>query len=1127
MDSVAAALAALDAVGARLKEAKAAADAPAVEAALAEYQQAKAALDAVVRPAVADALAAGDDARYNALAPAFEKVMTKSEKKKRDKELKKKKKAAAAAAAAGSGGAGSGGAGSSSPAESKAPSKKELKRLEKARKKAEAKARARAAREAAPPSSSSSSSSSSTSSTAPPAGGGYKSKRAKTAPSSPSGAAAAAARFAAPVPPRVSVAGRVDPTRAPAYAVRQVLVQAHLAPAGALPFPVTLGRFQTSNLFTDVPCLDTPGDDGRCISGQDACCDYLQALAGSASGGSADTAAAVAEWRGWASSTLAPLYAALAPAAPEVGVVFPSVTATKARAAARRQALAALSAADEAGGNPLSYLASRLRPSGDPASDALTTGAVASDVSVSLLVDAVVRLCEGASDSPGSDSPGSDSPGSGAAAGPKAIASHEAAAWARRVLSGGAVAAALAKADAMLLSFDRAEAAAAVPTTSTVGVASMLSRLLALAVARAFPALDMAPGGVALGLGNVTPNTRKQADAAARPVDFSSGAAMSVMRHLKGQSASVPAGGPAGIAAAIAAAASECLAAGGGRAPAFPLVAHVAADRGYLNFTLDARALARRAAASCFAAPGLRADAPRRIAVDFSSPNIAKEMHVGHLRSTIIGETICRVLASCGHDVQRINHVGDWGTQFGMLLCHLFDVFPNFTTTPPDISDLNVFYKEAKKRFDAEPAFKVRSQEMVPELQGGGNARATAGWQALYEVSKQQFSQVYERLDVTNEIVGESFYQPLLPPVVDELRAKGLIVEDMNEKTGKTALVAWVKDAIQIPLFLVKSDGGYGYDSTDAAAMKYRLKTLRCDWLIYVTDLGQADHFKGIFSLGNRAGWLGPGTASSNVLDLRKDPEAVAAAKRNWEKDLAAAAEEEGESSATAPPRIDHVGFGVVQGKDKKRFKTRSGETVRLVDLLDEAKRRVEAELSTRLAQGSTYVTADQVERAAAAIGYGAVKYCDLRATRTKDYVFDYDEMLSMSGDTAVYLLYAHARFVSIVRKSGKDPRQLLLCAGRRSGGGLVAAHSETQERDLIVALAKLPDMIELFCETLMPHHICAYLYDLAGKISAFTRDCRVLGSENEDARLVLCEASAVTMRTCLNMLGIEAPMRL
>ena len=228
-----------------------------------------------------------------------------------------------------------------------------------------------------------------------------------------------------------------------------------------------------------------------------------------------------------------------------------------------------------------------------------------------------------------------------------------------------------------------------------------------------------------------------------------------------------------------------------------PLVAHVTADRGYLNFTLDARALARQAAAACFAAPGLRAAAPRRIAVDFSSPNIAKEMHVGHLRSTIIGETICRVLASCGHSVQRINHVGDWGTQFGMLLCHLFDVFPDFTTTPPDISDLNVFYKEAKKRFDAEPAFKVRSQEMVPELQGGGNARATAGWQALYEVSKLQFSQVYERLDVTNEIVGESFYQPLLPPVVDELRAKGLIVEDLNEKTGKTALVAWVKDAIQ------------------------------------------------------------------------------------------------------------------------------------------------------------------------------------------------------------------------------------------------------------------------------------------------------------------------------------------
>ena len=373
----------------------------------------------------------------------------------------------------------------------------------------------------------------------------------------------------------------------------------------------------------------------------------------------------------------------------------------------------------------------------------------------------------------------------------------------------------------------------------------------------------------------------------------------------------------------------------------------------------------------------------------------------------------------------------------------------------------------------------------------------------------------------------------------------------------------------------MKSDGGYGYDSTDAAAIRYRIQTLKSDWLIYVTDMGQCDHFRGIFSLAHRAGWLGPngkrkikmrmkrrnsfltqnsttnllffffiyffpfsscflcnskiktiillGTPSSNVMNFIKDPKkesVVDIATKNYNLD----AMKESQSVMTAANgiRVDHVGFGVVQGKDKKRFKTRSGETVRLVDLLDEAKRRVGHELSTRLINGQTYVTANEVDSSSSAIGYGAVKYCDLRATRTKDYVFDYDDMLSMNGDTAVYLLYAHARFCSIVRKSGKDPRALLLC-----NPGLIVACNEPQEKALILQLSKLTDVLELLMETLMPHHLCAYLYDLAQCITAFTRDCRVLGSDVEDRRVLLCEASAVTMRTCLNLLGIEAPMRL
>ena len=213
-------------------------------------------------------------------------------------------------------------------------------------------------------------------------------------------------------------------------------------------------------------------------------------------------------------------------------------------------------------------------------------------------------------------------------------------------------------------------------------------------------------------------------------------------------------------------------------------------------------------------------------------------MHVGHLRSTIIGETICRVLTSCGHDVLRINHVGDWGTQFGMLLCHLNDIHPNFHETTPDISDLNNFYKQAKKRFDDDENFKERSRLMVPKLQGG-DLKARAGWQALYQVSKLQFDQVYERLDVTCELFGESEYNAMIPSVVEELTMKELLTDDVNEANGLIAKVAWVKDAINIPLFLVKSDGGYGYDSTDAAAIRYRVQDLRARWLIYVTDMGK------------------------------------------------------------------------------------------------------------------------------------------------------------------------------------------------------------------------------------------------------------------------------------------------
>ena len=500
---------------------------------------------------------------------------------------------------------------------------------------------------------------------------------------------------------------------------------------------------------------------------------------------------------------------------------------------------------------------------------------------------------------------------------------------------------------------------------------------------------------------------------------------------------------------------------------------------GFINIHLDKEWAARAITALVFEAPVSRPAKKRRVCVDFSSPNIAKEMHVGHLRSTIIGETICRILEHAGHDVLRINHTGDWGTQFGMLLTHMRDTYPDFIERPPSISDLNTFYKASKVRFDAEPEFNKRAHEEVVALQSG-NPSSRAGWQAFCDVSREQYMRVYSRLDIVTEECGESFYNDIIPGVVSELKAKGLLeVQD-------GATIAWVKDAINYPLFLQKSDGGYGYDSTDSAAIWYRTQKLNADWLIYVTDLGQESHFRGIFSLARKAGWLG-------------------------------------EAGADGSSRVDHVGFGVVQGKDGKRFKTRSGETVRLVDLLDEAKNRVTKILEDRVSKGETYIHADEVDECSGAIGYGAVKYADLSSNRQKDYKFDYDAMLNLTGDTAVYLLYAHARLVSIIRKSGQDPRQIVL-AGQ---GKCLVPVEEKEEWQLVKHLLMFPQVMDEILIDLMPHRLCQYLLELSTLVNSFSRECRVLKSEKQSQRILLCEAVAVTMRTAFTLLGIQPLMRL
>ncbi|XP_040949040.1 arginine--tRNA ligase, cytoplasmic isoform X4 [Gossypium hirsutum] len=452
--------------------------------------------------------------------------------------------------------------------------------------------------------------------------------------------------------------------------------------------------------------------------------------------------------------------------------------------------------------------------------------------------------------------------------------------------------------------------------------------------------------------------------------------------------------------------------------------------------------------------------------VDFSSPNIAKEMHVGHLRSTIIGDTLARMLEFSKVKVLRRNHVGDWGTQFGMLIEFLFEKFPNFEdATETAIGDLQAFYKASKQRFDSDPAFKERAQQAVVRLQGGEEKYRRA-WAQICEISRTEFHKVYQRLGVHLEEKGESFYNPYIPGVIEGLTKQGLVEESQG------ARVIFI-EGINIPLIVVKSDGGFNYASTDLAALRYRLNEEKAEWIIYVTDVGQQQHFDMVFKAAKRAGWLPQGD--------------------NY-------------------PKASHVGFGLVLGEDGKRFRTRNTEVVRLVDLLDEAKNRSKAALIER-GKGEEW-TEEEIESTADAVGYGAVKYADLKNNRLTNYTFNFDQMLNDKGNTAVYLLYAHARICSIIRRSGKDVEEL-------KNGTLVLEHKD--ERDLGLHLLQFAEVVEEACTNLLPNVVCDYLYSLSEIFSKFysNPECKVIGSDKETSRLLLCEATAVVMRKCFNLLGI------
>ncbi|KAF1886577.1 hypothetical protein Lal_00045810 [Lupinus albus] len=458
----------------------------------------------------------------------------------------------------------------------------------------------------------------------------------------------------------------------------------------------------------------------------------------------------------------------------------------------------------------------------------------------------------------------------------------------------------------------------------------------------------------------------------------------------------------------------------------------------------------------------------KRAVVDFSSPNIAKEMHVGHLRSTIIGDTLARMLEFSHVEVLRRNHVGDWGTQFGMLIEFLFEKFPNpEEVNEAAIGDLQVFYKASKLRFDSDSEFKQRAQQAVVRLQGG-EIRYRKAWKQICEISRTEFHRVYDRLGVQLEEKGESFYNPIIPSVLEELGNKGLIEE------SEGARVIFV-DGVKIPLIVVKSDGGYNYASTDLAALWYRLNEEKAEWIIYVTDVGQQQHFDMVFKAAKRAGWL-----------LADD---------------------------SLYPKATHVGFGLVLGEDGKRFRTRNTEVVRLVDLLDEAKNRSKTAVLERDAAKDW--PEEEVDKTSEAVGYGAVKYADLKNNRLSNYTFNFDQMLNDKGNTAVYLLYAHARICSIIRKSGKDIEQV------KRNGKLVLDHDG--ERALGLHLVQFSEVVEQACTNLLPSTLCEYLYDLSDIFTKkFYSNCQVIGSAEETSRLLLCEATATVMRKCFYLLGIE-----
>ena len=458
-------------------------------------------------------------------------------------------------------------------------------------------------------------------------------------------------------------------------------------------------------------------------------------------------------------------------------------------------------------------------------------------------------------------------------------------------------------------------------------------------------------------------------------------------------------------------------------------------------------------------------------------------MHVGHLRSTIQGDSICRIFEFLGYDVKRINHVGDWGTQFGMLIQELNENFPDFLENTPNIADLQTFYQNAKKRFDADEDFKKKAHENVVKLQSGDEA-CLSGWKMLCELSRKEFQKIYDRLDITLKEQGESFYNPMLLPMVQELKEKGIVVEDQ----GAQCIFVGKKKAP--PLMVQKSDGGFGYAATDLAALRYRVNELKCDRIVYVTDVGQEFHFKQVFEGGTKCGFY--------------------------------------DAKVT---KLDHMMFGMVlqenvsvdeEGKEVKKaekIKTREGKSVKLAELLDEAKDRALKSFEERAkakAEGAeTEVRSENLESAAEILGISSIKYYDLKQNRTQNYIFSFDQMLDPKGNTGVYLIYAYARICSILRKAEFNEETANL-------DEYVFTSSNKSQRDLALTILRLPEAIEESAKNLMVNRLTDQVHEIATRIGDFYHNTKVIGSENEKSSVALLLATKRSMETCFNLLGMK-----